>query len=108
MPENSNVLMRVLRALWRGIDAARKVFVNLLFLFIVVALLALVFRSDKPDIAGTTALVIAPEGRLVAMKGKLPEQEIEALPEDWLVETVEPVAVPGLEGDRHVVVIKRA
>ncbi len=65
MPEKSNVLMRVLRALWRGIDAARKVFVNLLFLFIVVALLALVFRSDKPDIAGTTALVIAPEGQLV-------------------------------------------
>ena len=65
MPENSNVVMRVLRALWRGIDAARKVFVNLLFLFIVVALLALVFRSDKPDIAGTTALVIAPDGRLV-------------------------------------------
>ena len=65
MPENSNVVMRVLRALWRGIDAARRVFVNLLFLFIVVVLLALVFRSDKPDIAGTTALVVAPEGRLV-------------------------------------------
>ena len=48
MPEKSNVLMRVLRALWRGIDAARKVFVNLLFLFIVVALLVLVFRATNP------------------------------------------------------------
>jgi protease-4 len=65
MPENPNVLLRVLRALWRGIDAVRKVFVNLLFLFIVVVLLVLAFRSDKPDIADTTALVIAPEGRLV-------------------------------------------
>jgi 16S rRNA (guanine527-N7)-methyltransferase len=52
--------------------------------------------------------LVAPEGRLVAMKGKLPETEIEALPEDWSAEAVEPVAVPGLEGERHVIVIKRA
>jgi len=65
MPENSNVLLRALRALWRGIDAARRAFVNLLFLAIVGVLIALAFRSDEPDIADTTALVIAPEGRLV-------------------------------------------
>jgi 16S rRNA (guanine527-N7)-methyltransferase len=52
--------------------------------------------------------LVASEGRLVAMKGKLPETEIEALSEDWTAEAVEPVAVPGLEGERHVVVIKRA
>jgi protease-4 len=86
MPENSNVLMRVLRALWRGIDAARKVFVNLLFLFIVVALLALVFRSDKPDIADTTALVIAPEGRLV--------EQLTAKSVDQLIDEAQGNAIP--------------
>ena len=86
MPENSNVLMRVLRALWRGIDAARKVFVNLLFLFIVVALLALVFRSDKPDIADTTALVIAPQGRLV--------EQLTAKSVDQLIDEAQGNAMP--------------
>jgi ClpP class serine protease len=86
MPENSNVLMRVLRALWRGIDAARKVFVNLLFLFIVVALLALVFRSDKPDIADTTALVIAPQGRLV--------EQLTAKSVDQLIDEAQGNAIP--------------
>lgn len=86
MPENSNVLMRVLRGLWRGIDAARKVFVNLLFLFIVVALLAFAFRSDKPDIADTTALVIAPEGQLV--------EQLTAISIDQLIEEAQGNAIP--------------
>jgi 16S rRNA (guanine527-N7)-methyltransferase len=50
----------------------------------------------------------APEGRLVAMKGKLPADELEKLPEGWEVQVAEPVAVPGLEGERHVIVIRRA
>jgi 16S rRNA (guanine527-N7)-methyltransferase len=50
----------------------------------------------------------APEGRLVAMKGKLPADELEKLPEGWEVQVAEPVEVPGLEGERHVIVIRRA
>ena len=109
MPENSNVLMRVLRALWRGIDAARKVFVNLLFLFIVVALLALAFRSDKPDIADTTALVIAPEGRLVEqLTAKSIEQLVEeaqgnAVPETLLKDVLD--AIETAKEDERVEVL---
>ncbi len=50
---------------WSGIDAARRVFVNLLFLALVVVLLVVLFSSDDPEIADTTALVIAPKGQLV-------------------------------------------
>ena len=109
MPENSNVLLRVLRALWRGIDAARKVFVNLLFLFIVVALLALAFRSDKPDIADTTALVIAPEGRLVEqLTAKSIEQLVEeaqgnAVPETLLKDVLD--AIETAKEDERVEVL---
>ena len=109
MPENSNVLMRVLRALWRGIDAARKVFVNLLFLVIVVALLALVFRSDKPDIADTTALVIAPEGRLVEqLTAKSFDQLVEeaqgnAVPETLLKDVLD--AIETAKGDERIEVL---
>jgi len=52
-------------SVWRGIDAARRVFVNLLFVALVVVLLVFLLSDDDPDIADTTALVIAPKGLLV-------------------------------------------
>ena len=44
-------------------------------------------------------------GRLLAMKGKTPEAEIEALPPGWKVIAVHPVAVPGLDAERCLVEI---
>ena len=41
------------------------------------------------------------------MKGQRPDAEIAALPPGWRVETVQPLAVPGLEGDRHLVTVTR-
>lgn len=55
----------MLAAMWRGIDATRRIVVNLLFIAIVIALLVLAFRGDEPEVADTTALVVAPEGQLV-------------------------------------------
>lgn len=109
MPENSNVLMRALRALWRGIDAARKVFVNLLFVFIVVALLALAFRSDKPDIADTTALVIAPQGQLVeqltakSIDQLIDEAQGNAIPETLLKDVLD--AIEAAKEDERVEIL---
>ena len=51
--------------------------------------------------------LLAPGGRLLAMKGQRPEAEIAALPPGWQVETVQPLAVPGVEGARHLVVVTR-
>lgn len=51
--------------------------------------------------------LLAPGGRLLAMKGQRPDAEIAALPSGWRVETVQPLAVPGLEGDRHLVTVTR-
>ena len=42
-------------------------------------------------------------GRLLAMKGKVPEDEIQALPAGWKLLAVHPVAVPGLHAERCVV-----
>ncbi len=44
-------------------------------------------------------------GRLLAMKGKVPEAEIAALPTGWKALAVHPVAVPGLDAERCVVEI---
>lgn len=46
-------------------------------------------------------------GRFLAMKGVSPDQEIERLPEGWEVEDIEPLQVPGLHVERHLVVIKK-
>ena len=43
--------------------------------------------------------------RLLAMKGKHPEGELQSLP-DWLrVESIEKLTVPGLQEDRHLVIM---
>ena len=42
-------------------------------------------------------------GRLLAMKGKVPEAEIAALPAGWRAVAVHPVAVPGLDAERCLV-----
>ena len=46
-------------------------------------------------------------GRLLAMKGKVPEAEIQALPKGWKVVAVHPVAVPGLAAERCLVELAR-
>lgn len=46
-------------------------------------------------------------GRLVAMKGKYPQAELDELPVGWHASRVEQVSVPGLEAERHIVVLEK-
>ena len=49
--------------------------------------------------------VLPGRGRLLAMKGLFPEQEIDSLP-DWVrVDSVEKIVVPGLHENRHLVIM---
>jgi 16S rRNA (guanine527-N7)-methyltransferase len=45
-------------------------------------------------------------GRFAAMKGQYPEKELAQLPEWVEVEAIIPLEVPGLEGERHLVIMK--
>ena len=49
--------------------------------------------------------LLRPSGQLLAMKGIYPTQEIAALPPSWSVAAVHPIAVPGLNEQRHLVVL---
>ena len=51
--------------------------------------------------------LLAPSGRLLAMKGVNPVEEIAALPAGWTVLAVHPLAVPGLAAERHLVEVGR-
>jgi 16S rRNA (guanine527-N7)-methyltransferase len=64
--------------------------------------------ATLPDILAAGGHLLAPEGRLLAMKGARPDAEIAALPPAWALEAVHPLAVPGLDAERHLVVVRRA
>lgn len=53
-----------------------------------------------------TRHLLAPGGRWLAMKGVRPDTEIAALPADIAVETVLPLHVPGLDAERHLIILK--
>lgn len=52
--------------------------------------------------------LLAPGGRLLAMKGLRPVAEECALPPGWVVAGLQALQVPGLDAERHLVVLQRA
>ena len=63
--------------------------------------------ADFVRLAGHLCAAGETGGRLLAMKGLYPHEELAQLPGQFLVEKILSVAVPGLESERHLVVIKR-
>jgi 16S rRNA (guanine527-N7)-methyltransferase len=64
--------------------------------------------ATLPDILTVGGHLLAPAGRLLAMKGTRPDDEIAALPTGWEIEATYPLVVPGLAAERHLVVVRRA
>ncbi|GAB3382125.1 16S rRNA (guanine(527)-N(7))-methyltransferase RsmG [Lysobacter fragariae] len=52
--------------------------------------------------------LLKPDGVLLAMKGVYPADEIAALPAGWAVTASHPLRVPGVEGERHLIEVRRA
>jgi 16S rRNA (guanine527-N7)-methyltransferase len=63
--------------------------------------------ADFAELAGRH---VREGGRLAAMKGKTPDEEIDALREQgvWMVERIEPLAVPELDAQRCLIWMRRA
>ncbi len=59
--------------------------------------------SSLADFVAYAGHLCEPEGRLLAMKGRRPDDEIKALPQGFRVLAVHRVAIPGLDVERHVV-----
>ncbi|HLA73970.1 MAG TPA: 16S rRNA (guanine(527)-N(7))-methyltransferase RsmG [Steroidobacteraceae bacterium] len=58
------------------------------------------------DVLHNAGHLVGPEGRLLAMKGRLPEAEIDAVPRGWSGEVFS-LRVPGLDAERHLVALTR-
>jgi 16S rRNA (guanine527-N7)-methyltransferase len=64
--------------------------------------------SSLADFAAYAGHLCAPGGRLLAMKGKRPDEEISALPKSFRVLAVHRLRVPGLDDERHLVELSKA
>ncbi|MEC5215394.1 16S rRNA (guanine527-N7)-methyltransferase [Actimicrobium sp. GrIS 1.19] len=63
--------------------------------------------ADLSDFVNWSAHLLAAGGQFIAMKGVRPDEEISRLPAGWIVTEVRPLAVPGLQAERHLVFIQR-
>jgi 16S rRNA (guanine527-N7)-methyltransferase len=64
--------------------------------------------SSLADFAAYAGHLCAPGGRLLAMKGRRPDDEISALPKSFRVLAVHRLTVPGLDDERHLVELSPA
>jgi len=58
------------------------------------------------EVVHNAGRLVAPHGRLLAMKGRAPDDEVRVLPRGWHAEVM-PLRVPGLDAERHLVSISR-
>jgi len=64
--------------------------------------------SDLETFVASSARHLAPQGLLVAMKGVFPDEEIALLPSTVRVVATPALAVPGLDAERHLIVMALA
>lgn len=63
--------------------------------------------ADLSDFVNWSSHLLAEEGRYIALKGTAPRDEQERVPQAWRVTKVEPLQVPRLGAERHLVHIER-
>lgn len=63
--------------------------------------------AELADFVSLSKHLLAPGGRWLAMKGVRPEEEMARLPDDVGVDAAYPLTVPGINGERHLVVLRR-
>lgn len=63
--------------------------------------------ASLADMLGWGGHLLAPGGVWLAMKGKHPGDELAGVPAGFTVEAIHALSVPDVEGERHLVVIRR-
>ena len=64
--------------------------------------------ADLSDFVNWSSHLLADGGRYIALKGVAPKDEQERIPAEWKVDKVEPLDVPRLDAERHLVFIERS
>lgn len=64
--------------------------------------------ADLGEFVAAAGRLLAPRGVMAAMKGVYPYEEIERLPQGFRVREVMRLAVPGIDAERHLVLVEAA
>ena len=64
--------------------------------------------AEKSNFIETSRHLLATNGVIAAMKGRYPETEIKGIPREFEVKRIIELKVPGLDAQRHLVMIGRA
>jgi 16S rRNA (guanine527-N7)-methyltransferase len=64
--------------------------------------------ADTADFVSNAGHLVASDGVLAAMKGVYPHEELARMPAAYKVKSVVPLSVPGVDAERHLVLIERA
>lgn len=63
--------------------------------------------ADLSDFVNWSGHLLAEGGQYIALKGTAPQDERERLPAPWQATDLQPLKVPGLDAERHLVYIKK-
>jgi 16S rRNA (guanine527-N7)-methyltransferase len=63
--------------------------------------------AELSDFVNWSGHLLEEGGRFIAMKGVMPHEEIARLPVGWKVTHVQPLNVPGMDAERHLIFIER-
>ncbi|WP_028103383.1 16S rRNA (guanine(527)-N(7))-methyltransferase RsmG [Pseudoduganella violaceinigra] len=63
--------------------------------------------ADLSDFVNWSGHLLAEGGQFIALKGTAPAEERERLPDPWKVNELQPLQIPGLDAQRHLVFIGR-
>ena len=64
--------------------------------------------ADLSDFVNWSGHLLEQGGRFIALKGVAPPDEQQRLPAAWKVSALQPLTVPGLNAERHLVFIERS
>jgi 16S rRNA (guanine527-N7)-methyltransferase len=64
--------------------------------------------ADLGEFVSVSGRLLAPRGVIAAMKGLYPFEELERVPAGFKVREVKALQIPGLEAERHLVLVERA
>lgn len=64
--------------------------------------------AELADFVSLSHHLLAPGGQFIAMKGVEPTEEIGNLPQGWSIKEIRRLAVPGLQAERHLIIIERS
>lgn len=64
--------------------------------------------AELADFVNWSGHLLKEGGQMIALKGQAPLEEISRLPSGWQLQKLQPLSVPGMDAQRHLVFIQRS